>query len=192
MRVLVGYAGRHGSTQDIAEQLASCLRDLGVPAHARLLGPATDPAGYDACVLGSAIHSGNWLPEAEEFLRRHAGALARHPVWLFSVCTVGERSSVFPPAVAARLRRVRQLPATVAAVASALRPRDHHAFAGVVVAADWGLAGRVFMTALGGRYGDHRNWREVVAWADRIAVELTTLEDQPASRPAERARVQSA
>ncbi len=183
MNVLVGYASEHGSTRGIAERVASRLRDRGLAAEARPLGPATDPGCYRACVLGSAIHSGDWLPEGAEFLRRNLSALARRPLWLFSVSTVGERSSAFPPAVAARMRRILRLPAAVSAVAGALHPRSHHAFAGVVAADDWGLAGRVFMTGLGGRYGDHRDWDEVAEWAGSIADGLTA---QPAGRAAAR------
>lgn len=181
MNVLVGYASEHGSTRGIAERVASRLRDRGLAAEARPLGPVTDPGGYRACVLGSAIHSGDWLPEGAEFLRRNLSALARRPVWLFSVSTVGERSSAFPPAVAARMRRILRLPAAVSAVADALHPRSHHAFAGVVAADDWGLAGRVFMTGLGGRYGDHRDWDEIGEWADSIADDLAARAAQPGS-----------
>lgn len=172
MDVLVGYASEHGSTRGIAQRLAARLGRYGLRAEACPLGPATDPGRYRACVLGSAIHSGDWLAPAGEFLRHHVSILASRPVWLFSVCTVGERTSAFPPPVAARLRQVLRLPAAVAAVAAAVRPRGHHRFAGVVVPEDWGLTGRVFMTGLGGSYGDHRDWDEIDAWADSIAADL--------------------
>ena len=179
MNVLVGYASEHGSTRGIAERVASRLRDRGLAAEARPLGTDTDPGCYQAYVLGSAIHSGDWLPEGADFLRRNRSALGRCPVWVFSVSTVGERSSAFPPAVAARLRGILRLPAAVSAVADALHPRGHHAFAGVVAADHWGLAGRVFMTGLGGRYGDHRDWDEVDEWAGSIADGLAA---QPGSQ----------
>ncbi len=183
MNVLVGYASEHGSTRGIAERLAARLRERGLAAEASPLGPDTDPGRYQAYVLGSAIHSGDWLPEGAEFLRRNRSALRRCPVWVFSVSTVGERTSAFPPGVAARLRRILRLPAAVSAVADALRPRGYHAFAGVVVPDHWGLAGRVFMTGLGGRYGDHRDWDEVDEWAGGIAGSLAA---QPAGRAAAR------
>ena len=181
MNVLVGYASEHGSTRGIAERLAARLREHGLAAEARPLGPDTDPGRYQAYVLGSAIHSGDWLPEGAEFLRRNRSALGRCPVWVFSVSTVGERTSAFPPGVAARLRRILRLPAAVSAVADVLRPRGYHAFAGVVAPDHWGLAGRVFMTGLGGRYGDHRDWDEVDDWAGGIAGSLAA---QPAGQSA--------
>jgi menaquinone-dependent protoporphyrinogen oxidase len=181
MDVLVGFVTEHGSTREIAERVAAVLSARGLAVRSEPLGPDLDPAGYEAYVLGSAIHSGDWLPEGGAFLRRHVSTLARRPVWLFSVSSVGERTSAFPPGIAARLRQVIRLPAAVTAVAT-LRPRDHHAFAGVVRAEHWGLAGRVFMTGLGGRYGDHRDWDEIGDWAEGIAAELTAREPAPAAQ----------
>lgn len=172
MDVLVGYASEHGSTRGVAERLAGRLRSQGLTAEACPVDGAADPGGYRACVLGSAIHSGDWLPAAGEFLQRHAHILACRPVWVFSVSTVGERTSAFPDPVATRLRQVLQLPAAIAAVTGAVQPRGHHRFAGVVAGEHWGLTGRVFMTGLGGRYGDHRDWAEIEAWADGIARDL--------------------
>ncbi len=180
MNVLVGYATGHGSTRGIAERIAAVLCRWGFAAAAEALGPDLDPDGYQAYVLGSAVHSGNWLPAAGDFLRRHLSALAGRPVWLFSVSAVGERTSAFPPEVATRLRQVLRLPAAVASAAGALRPRDHHSFAGVLRPEHWGLEGRVFMTGLGGRYGDHRDWDEIEDWAEGIAAELAALAPQPA------------
>lgn len=172
MTTLVGYVSAHGSTRAIAERLAARLAEQGMAAEARAMSPLLAPGGYQAFVLGSAIHGGNWLPAAADFLRRHRAELAAHPVWLFGVSTVGERSSVFPPAVAERLRRITPLPPAVEEARDILRPRDYHSFAGVIDSSDWGLAGRVFMKSLGGRYGDHRNWGEIDEWAHRIGAEL--------------------
>ncbi len=46
------------------------------------------------------------------------------------------------------------------------------AFAGAVARSHWPATGRAFFRATGGRYGDHRNWPAIDAWADRIAAQL--------------------
>lgn len=178
MVVLVAHASEHGSTRQIAERVAARLGEQGLSAEARPVADVTALAGYDAFVVGSAIHSGDWLPQGTAFLGGNRTALAGHPVWLFSVSTIGEQSSAFPPRVARWMRNMMKVPRAVTAVEAEVRPRDHHAFAGVILPGHWGLPARVALRAFGGRFGDHRNWQEIDAWAMSIASEL-----RPSRRP---------
>jgi menaquinone-dependent protoporphyrinogen oxidase len=45
-------------------------------------------------------------------------------------------------------------------------------FAGAIARSHWPAIGRAFFRATGGRYGDHRNWPAIDAWADLIAAQL--------------------
>jgi menaquinone-dependent protoporphyrinogen oxidase len=45
-------------------------------------------------------------------------------------------------------------------------------FAGAIARSHWPATGRAFFRATGGRYGDHRNWPAIEAWADLIAAQL--------------------
>ena len=141
----------------------------------RPLDGVQDVADYDAVVIGSAIHGGKWLPAAAEFMRRDARALADRPVWLFSVSTLGEDSSAFPAAVARRMRAMRKETAEIADYRHSVGVRDHHDFAGAIERDQWPLPARAFMKAMGGRYGDHRNWPEIDAWAEGIANQLAAI-----------------
>lgn len=172
MAVLVGYASDRGSTREIAERIAARLGEQGVAVAVRPVADVADVSAFDAAVIGSAIHSGDWLPRAAAFLDRCQGELAGLPVWLFSVSSVGEESSAFPDAVSRRMRAMTKTPKAVGAVWDRIGPRGHHAFAGVIRPKDWGVGGRMFLVALGGRYGDHRNWAEIDRWAASIASEL--------------------
>ena len=172
MVVLVAHASEHGSTREIAERIAARLGEQGVAAQARPVADVTVLTGYDAFVVGSAIHGGDWLPAGAAFLDSNRAGLAGHPVWLFSVSTIGEQSSAFPPRVARWMRNMMKVPRAVTTVQGEIGPRDHHAFAGVILPGHWGLSGRVFLTGFGGRFGDHRNWQEIDAWAMSIAGEL--------------------
>ena len=173
MRVLVAYATSHHSTAGIATRIASGLRSRGLDAEARQVTSPIDVDEYDAVVLGSAVHGGKWLPEAADFARDRAGALLRRPVWLFSVSTVGDEESMFPPRVARHLRSARGDTDQLATLWRALAPRGHRNFAGAISPSDWPGTGRAFFRAMGGRYGDHRNWAAVDRWADEIALALT-------------------
>jgi menaquinone-dependent protoporphyrinogen oxidase len=175
--VLVGYATEHGSTRGIAERIAARLGEQGHQVETLPLDAPVVVGRYDAAVLGSAIHSGGWLPAATAFVECHTEALAGRPAWLFSVSTVGEQSSAFPLAVARRMRAMSKEPKGVADILKALRVRGHHSFAGVIARDHWPLAGHLFLKGLGGRYGDHRNWAEIDAWAEDIARQLAAAAD---------------
>jgi menaquinone-dependent protoporphyrinogen oxidase len=172
MVVLVAHASEHGSTQQIAERIAARLGEQALAAQARSVAEVTAVTGYDAFVVGSAIHGGDWLPAGAAFLDSHRLALAGYPVWLFSVSTIGEQSSAFPPRVARWMRNMMKVPRAVTTVEVEVRQRDHHAFAGVIQPDHWGLSGRIFLRVFGGRFGDHRNWQEIDAWAMSIAGDL--------------------
>lgn len=176
MRVLVGYASAHGATKGIAEEIGDRLTGAGHKVDVRSLAEGAVVGSYDAAVLGSAIHNQGWLPEAARFLTSHARELAIRPVWIFSVSSVGDTSSFFGPAVERFVRRIRKETGEIAGFRRAIRPRDHRNFAGAVERNHWNLAGHLFMKAFGGRYGDHRDWRDIDAWSDGIARQLRPTE----------------
>lgn len=166
MTVLVGYAGEHGSTRDIAGRLAARLREHGLRADLRPLAEVADPGGYRAFVLGSAVHDRAWLPEAAAFLRRHAAVIAGRPVWLFSV---GMAEALGRPL---RSYAMRKEPGDIAGFRETLRPRGTRLLSGVITRDHLPLSGHLAFRALGGRYGDYRDWSRIDDWADEIAREL--------------------
>jgi menaquinone-dependent protoporphyrinogen oxidase len=172
MGVLVAYATDHGSTRGVADRIADRLQQRGVDAEVCAVADVLEVSGYEAVVLGSAIHGGNWLPAARRFAGRNAAPLRERPVWLFSVSTLGDEVSMFSRRVASRLRALRKETPEVAEMRRLLHPREHRNFAGAVARSHWPASGRAFFRATGGRYGDHRNWAAIDAWADLIAAQL--------------------
>ncbi len=175
MTVLVAFASAHGSTQGIAERIASRLVEQGVEAVA--MAVETLPAGFDsgrftAIIIGSAIQNGSWLPAASSWARANARGISAAPCWMFSVSTVGDQESAFPAALARLMRGARKETSEITGLRGVLRARGHRNFAGVIDGAHWGLPGRVFMAILRGKRGDHRNWPAIDTWADEIAAEL--------------------
>jgi menaquinone-dependent protoporphyrinogen oxidase len=170
--VLVGYASAHGSTQGVAERIGDRLQRRGAAVDVRPVSDVPDPDRYDAAVLGSAVHGGKWLPAAAQFVGRNAADLRERPVWLFSVSTLGDEESMFRPRVATWLRALRKETPEIAGFRAAVSPRGHRNFAGAIARSHWPPSGRAFFRAMGGRYGDHRNWAAIEAWADRIAAQV--------------------
>ncbi len=121
MTVLVAYASKHGSTQEIAQRIAEHLRQLGIQAEARPLEEVSDPGSYEALVIGSAIYYGSWMKEATEWVHRNQAVLAKLPVWLFSVGPLG-----------AEVKDAEQQPKELAEFQQAIRPREQRVFFGAL------------------------------------------------------------
>jgi len=84
--ILVAYATRNGSTQQVAEAIGTVAIASGegvrVAPLSTLRGPLT---GWDLVVVGAPIYNGRWHRDAHRFLRRHRAELARLPVAVFGM-----------------------------------------------------------------------------------------------------------
>ncbi|MFF5924221.1 flavodoxin domain-containing protein [Streptomyces flavochromogenes] len=175
--VRVLYASEHHSTQEIASRIGTRLRTQGHHVEVRALTSALGGLPRaDAFVMGSAVHDGAWLPTAEAAVRVGAEGLRGQPVWMFSV----GMSAALPRLL--RLLADRVVQPRVAALVDVVSPREHRRFSGVIRREHLDRKGAVLFRLLGCRYGDHRDWAAVEAWADDIARQLTAL---PARGPAD-------
>ena len=83
--LLVAYATQYGSTQEVAEAMASVLRERGVLVDVK---PARDVSAlqqYDAVVLGAPLCMFHWHKEALRFLARHHKNLVERKVAVFAL-----------------------------------------------------------------------------------------------------------
>lgn len=161
MTVLVAYASKHGSTAGIAEAIADALVDHEIKAEAKSVDAVDDLGPYEAVVLGNAVYAGSWMKEAVAFAERHAGELARKPVWLFSSGPLGDD-------VKDTEEQPRQLPELRRAIA----PKEHRVFYGALDTSVLGFAERMIAKAVKAPVGDFRNWDAIRAWGEQIAEEL--------------------
>jgi menaquinone-dependent protoporphyrinogen oxidase len=176
MKLLTGYASEHGSTREIAERIGARIASHGHAVDVRAMSGAQSPEGYDAVVLGSAIHNQKWLPQATGFVHRNLDVLAARPVWLFSVGMPGALRGPW------RRLAMREEPKVIADFRDAVRPRDHRLFSGVVHRDDLPLAGRLVFRAMGCHYGDYRDWVQIDTWSDDLATQLTTEAEDTSSQ----------
>lgn len=83
--VLVTYATRYGSTQQVAEAVAATLRERGLEVELSPTRKVGSLDGYRAVVLGAPIYLGQWHKDAIGFLSRHREALTGGlPVAIFA------------------------------------------------------------------------------------------------------------
>lgn len=162
MRVLVAYSTHYGATREIAQRIAQVLSDEGVDSTLRTIDDGLSLAGFDAFVVGSAIHAGHWLKPAGELLTRHATELDRRPVWLFSSGPIGDA-----------VEKPQPDPKEVANYLDRHPARGHVVFGGAFDRSSTTYEGWFERTV--GRFipeGDFRNWTDIEAWARDIAHEL--------------------
>lgn len=167
MKVLIAYATAHGSTRSIAENVDRFL-SARHRVTTRPMSEVGSLAGYDAVVLGSAVHDGEWLPEARAFLLDHSSDLSTRKVWLFSV---GMADAL--PRPMRRMATRAEAKQLAESVPADIRPRGTRLFSGVIRREHLpSRSARVRMHLIGARYGDFRDWPEIEAWAKEIALAL--------------------
>jgi menaquinone-dependent protoporphyrinogen oxidase len=164
-KILVTYASQGGSTAGVAEAIGRALTDNGMAVDVLPVKDVKDVNGYRAVVLGSAVHSGKWMPEMMAFAERNQNSLRRIPTAAFQVCMmlatgseqyIGMASDWFTP------MRGCIHPAAEASFAGALWPDRYPKLTDKL-----GL--RIFLAAIKLKAGDYRNWDAICAWAQQIS-----------------------
>ena len=158
MRILVTAASKHGATAEIADAIGSELAKSGLEV---VVVPVQDVRAiqeFDAVVLGSAIHMGQWMKPAKEFVARESTALSSIPVWLFSSGPVTDGSKPDDPA---DRRQGDQIAKTVAA-------RDHRVFRGRIDTSGLSFAERAAVRMVKAPSEDQRDWEMIRVWAHEI------------------------
>jgi menaquinone-dependent protoporphyrinogen oxidase len=164
-KILITYASRFGSTAGVAEAIGKTLAEGGAQVEVLPMRDVKDLAPYLAVVAGSAINSGEWLPEAVQFVRAHQADLARKPFAAFLVCmTLSMRNAdQYRQHVTTWLEPVRAL----------VKPVSEGLFAGVLEIAKIPsfsdrLKFRVSVAFGVWKEGDHRDWNAIRAWAQSL------------------------
>jgi menaquinone-dependent protoporphyrinogen oxidase len=161
-RVLVTYASKMGSTQEIAEAIGRELEAFGMQVTIAPCADNVNPDGFDGVIIGSAIYTRRWVKTATKYLKRHAHRLDRHKTWLFHSGPCGE---------GAREEQV-QAPKAVERVIGSLGLPAPVTFGGRIdVEHATGPVSR-WMGAEGPLSGDFRDWDRIRAWATDIAHQL--------------------
>ena len=158
--ILLAYASRFGSTQEVAETIASTLSEAGLEVDLQLMQEVKSLDRYDAVVLGAAIYNAKWNANAHQFVMQYQDALTQLPVAIF---TLGPLS----PSEAAKRNSRRQLNSELAKYPW-LKPVAVEIFAGKYDPSKPGL--NFFERFLPAR--DYRKWDAIRAWANALTAQL--------------------
>jgi menaquinone-dependent protoporphyrinogen oxidase len=85
IHLLLAYATKHGSTREVAEEIAETLGASGYEVDVRAAAVVHDLDEYDGVILGGSLYMGRWHADAIDFLKRHRRALATIPVAIFAL-----------------------------------------------------------------------------------------------------------
>lgn len=80
---LVAYATRSGSTAEVAESIASALREAGLSADVAPVHQVESLQGTTALILGAPLYMGKLPKDFHQFLALHRSALTLLRPWCF-------------------------------------------------------------------------------------------------------------
>lgn len=162
--VLVGYATRYGSTQEVAEAVTETLRAGGLTVDIQPLREVRTLAGYRAVVLGAPLFMFHWHKDALNFLSRHREALMERPVAVFALGPVHDPydEQEWKDSGAQLDKELAQFPW--------FKPVDLQMFGGKYDPTKLGFPLKMF--AGKEPASDLRDWTAVRAWASSLAVRL--------------------
>lgn len=158
-RVLVAYATKMGSNAQVAEAIATVLRDAGLAVDVQSARAVRDLSAFDAVVLGSALYAAHWQRDANRFVNRLRAGLRERPLWLWS-------SGPLDAALAAK-----DLPpaANVLEIMGDVPFRGHRTFGGLLDPANPAVDEQILRTH---PVGDFRDWERIRTYAAQIAQAL--------------------
>jgi menaquinone-dependent protoporphyrinogen oxidase len=157
--ILLAYATRYGSTQEVAETITAALREAGFEVDIQPMQEVRMLDNYDAVVLGAAIYNTRWHPDAHHFLSQHQETLRQRPVAIFALGPLSTSD-------AAMLRSRRQLDRELEKYPW-LKPVALEMFVGKLDPSKLGFLGRLVSTA-----SDHRDWDAIRSWANALPAQL--------------------
>jgi menaquinone-dependent protoporphyrinogen oxidase len=163
--ILLAYATRFGSTQEVADVIGASLRQNSFNVDILPMQDVKSLDRYNAIVLGAAIYNAKWHAQGHEFLSRYQEALDRLPVAIFALGPLSDSE-------AAKRNSRRQLDRELAKYPW-LKPIAAEIFAGKYDPTKPGMG--FFDRFVPAR--DVRNWDAIRAWANDLSAQLQRIDE---------------
>ena len=161
--ILLAYATRFGSTQEVAQTITNTLREAGFEVDIQPMGEVKRFDHYDAVVLGAAIYNAHWHPDAHLFLSQHQEILRQRPLAIFALGPVNRNAGAMRNSRRQLDQELEKYPW--------LKPVAVEMFVGKMDPAKLGFFERLLTTA-----SDQRDWEAIRAWANALPAQLHQAE----------------
>ncbi len=160
--VLVAFATRYGSTQEVAEFVAETLREGGQSVELHPAQQVKDLSPYQAVVLGAPLIIGKWHKHAHQFLAQNYNALLQRPIVIFALGPLSPNEAEMQGSRQQLEKELEQYPW--------LKPVAMEMFVGKYDPASLGIGHKLLTmlpaTPLSGKLAsDNRNWSAIRTWA---------------------------
>lgn len=162
MRLLVAYASKRGSTQEVAETIADTMKSAGREVELRRAAEIEDLRPYEGVVLGGSLYFGRWHEDAARFMSKHRRELSKMPVAVFAL---GPKTAAPDELGESRA----QLDKALLKVPE-VEPRSVAVFGGVIDPTKLRFPLNRMPAS------DARDWNKIEAWAKTIEVALEPRE----------------
>lgn len=170
MKILVVYASAHGSTKEVAEFIGRIFNAYNAEVTVANVSDVSSVDGFDAFVLGSAIHGGLWLQEMCNFTDRFKSQLARKPSFFWINCIRALEPDGYDHALkyyvdhnTLRTFNVRDVAVFTGKLNTAAITRQEQ----------WYLAANYDGKMMAGNLNDDfRDWQAIASWTISIAADL--------------------
>ena len=167
-KILVAYATRYGSTQEVAEAVTLAMKGQGLAAELKPAREVRSLDGYDAIVLGTPLYMGALHKDVRALLEKNRAALDHFPFALFALGPIKADDG---------LDASREQLLTALAKVPVRTPSAVAVFVGAYDPARLGFKDRM-IAALpasplhGEAAHDDRDWEAIRAWARKASAEL--------------------
>lgn len=160
--VLVAYASKCGSTEEIAQFIAEKLsQDIG-KVELKSMDEVSSLSRYDKIIIGSPIQYDRWIPIARQFIRDNKDILSKIPTAYFFTCL--ELTSETERAAKKKKEYLDKL----YQLAPEVQPYSIEGFAGVLNFSKMPFLtrfiGRFILGIIGVKEGDYRDWDRIESW----------------------------
>lgn len=163
--VLVAYVSKRGATEEIAATIAHVLRDEGLAVDLLTAGEVESLEGYDVVIFGSAVYIGQWLRDANRFVKTFVDDLSRVRTWIFSSGPTGEGNP-------SDLMNGFQYPPVLEPYISRINLQGVVLFHGAIDFNELNWLERRMIKTVKAPLGDFRDWESIKLWAQHIAASV--------------------